>query len=58
MRWFSHVQRRLTNAPVRRVELINLEQVKRLKGRLKKTLMEVIRQDIKGKSLNESLLLV
>ena len=32
LRWFSHVRRRPTNAPVRRVEHINLGQVKRAQG--------------------------
>ena len=48
---------RPTDASVRRVECIKLEQVKRAQGRLKKTWMEVIRQDIKAKGLNESILL-
>jgi len=37
LRWFRHVRCRPTNAPIRRAELINLGQVKRAKGRLKKT---------------------
>ena len=37
LRWFGHVRRRPTDASVHRVELINLGQVKRAKGRLKKT---------------------
>jgi len=48
LRWFGHVRRKPTNAPVRRVERINLGQVKRAQGRSKKTWMEVIRQDIRG----------
>ena len=43
LRWFGHVRRRPTDAPVRRVERINLGQVKREHGRPKKTWMEVIR---------------
>ena len=42
LRYFSHVRCRLTNAPIRQVELINLGQVKRAKGGPKKTWMEVI----------------
>jgi len=41
---------------VRRVEL-NLGQVKRAKGRSKRTSMEVIRQDIDAKGLNEGIVL-
>jgi len=36
LQWFGHVRRRSTNALVRRVELINLGEVKRAKGRSKK----------------------
>jgi len=36
LRWFGHVQRIPTDAPVRRVERIKLGQVKRAQGRLKK----------------------
>ena len=57
LRWFDHVRRRPTNAPVRRVERINLGQVKRAQGRLKKTWMEVIRQDMEAKGLSEGILL-
>ena len=46
LRWFGHVRRRPTDTPVRRVERINLGQVKRAQGRSKKTWMKVIRQDI------------
>ena len=42
LRWFDHVQSRLTDVPVRRVERIKLGQVKRVQGRPKKTWMEVI----------------
>ena len=55
--WFGHVQRRPTDAPVRRVERIKLGQVKRAQGRPKKMWMEVIRQDIESKGLNEGILL-
>jgi len=45
LRWFCHVRRRPTDAPVQRVEHINLGQVKRAQWRPKKTWMEVIRQE-------------
>jgi len=57
LRWFGHVRCRRTDAPVRRVERINLEQVKRAHGRPKKIWMEVIRQDIEAKGLSEGILL-
>ena len=46
-----------TGVSVRRVERINLGQVKRAQGRPKKTWMEVIRQDIEAKCLSEGILL-
>ena len=42
LRWYCHVRRRPTDAPVQRVECINLGQVKRAQGRPKKTWIEVI----------------
>ena len=51
------MRRRPADAPVRRVERIKLGQVKRAQGRPKKTWMEVMRQDIKGKGFNEGILL-
>ena len=57
LRWFGHMRRRPTDAPVRRVERIKLGQVKRAQGRPKKTWMEVIRQDIEAKVLSENILL-
>ena len=57
LRWFGHVRRRPTDALVRRVEHINLGQVKRAQGRPKKTWMEVIRQDIEAKGPSEGILL-
>ena len=57
LRWFGHVRRRPTDAPVRRVKRIKLGQVKRAQGRPKKTWIEVIRQDIKAKDFSEEILL-
>ena len=45
------------DASVRRVERINLGQVKRPQGRPKKSWMDIIRQDIEAKCLNEGILL-
>ena len=57
LRWFGHVRRRPIDAPVRRVERIKLGQVKRAQGRPQKTWMDIIRQDIEAKGLNEGILL-
>ena len=56
LRWFGHVRRTRTDVPVQRVECFKLEQVKRVRGRPKKTWMEVIRQDIEAKGLSEGIL--
>ena len=37
LRWFGHVRRRPIDASVRRVEKINIEQGKKLRGRPKMT---------------------
>jgi len=57
LRWFGHVRSRLTDAPVQRVERINLGQVKRAQERPKKTWIEVIRQDMEAKGISEGILL-
>ena len=49
LRWFDHVRRKPTDAPIRRVERIKLGQVKRAQGRAKKVWMKLIRQDIETK---------
>jgi len=51
------VRHRPTDALVQRVERIKLGQVKKAQGRLKKTWMEVIRQNIEAKGLSEGILL-
>ena len=56
LRWLDHVRRRPTDTPVRRVEHINLRQVKRAQGDTEEN-MEVIRQDIEAKGLSEGILL-
>ena len=57
LQWFDHLRRRLTDAPVQRVERIKLRQVKKAHERMKKTWIEVIRQDIEAKGLSEGVLL-
>ena len=47
LRWFGHVKRRSVDAPVRRCEMINIPVGKRGRGRPKKSLDEVIRDDLK-----------
>ena len=55
LRWFGHVKRRSMVAPVRRCELIDVPGGKRGRGRPKKSLDEVIREDFKVVGLTEDL---
>jgi len=55
LRWFGHVKRRSVNAPMRRCARINIPEGKRGRGRLKKSLDEVIGEDLKAVSLMEDL---
>ena len=54
LRWFGYVKRSV-NAPVRRCERINIPRAKRGRGRPKKSLVEVIREDLKVVELTEDL---
>ena len=47
LRWFGHVRRRSVDTLVRRCERINVPEGKRGRGRSKKSLDEVIREDLK-----------
>ena len=53
LRWFGHVKRRSADAPVRRCERINILRGKRGRGRPKKSLDEVIREDLRVVGLTE-----
>jgi len=55
LQWFDHVKRRSMTAPMRRCELIDLSGGKRGRGRPKKSLDEVIRDDLKVVDLSEDL---
>jgi len=55
LRWFGHVKRRSVDAPMRRCEMINIPEGKRARGRLKKSVDEVIREDLRIVSLTENL---
>jgi len=54
LRWFGHVKRSVV-APVRRCERINILEGKRGRGRSKKSLDEVIREDLIVVVLTEDL---
>ena len=55
LRWFDHVKRRNADASVRRCERIKIPRGKRWRGRPKKSLDEVIREDLKVVGLAEDL---
>jgi len=54
LRWFGHVKRSV-DTPVRRCERINIPEGKRGKGRSKKSLDKVIRDDLKVVELADNL---
>ncbi|PHT35990.1 hypothetical protein CQW23_23690 [Capsicum baccatum] len=55
LRWFGHVMRRGTDAPVRRCERLVLDGFKRGKGRPKKYWREVIKYDMEQLQLTEDM---
>ncbi|XP_070022982.1 uncharacterized protein [Nicotiana sylvestris] len=57
LRWFGHLRRRSTDAPVRRYERLTLEGLQRGRGRPKKRWGEVIRQDMVQLQLTENMTL-
>jgi hypothetical protein len=57
LRWFGHVQRRPTDAAVRRVDQLEGEIVRRGRGRPKISWGEVIRKDLIARDLDDSLAL-
>ncbi|KAG5614626.1 hypothetical protein H5410_014450 [Solanum commersonii] len=57
LKWFGHVKRRGTDAPVRRCEGLVVEGTRRGRGRPKKYWGEVIRQDLAQLHLTEDMTL-
>jgi len=55
LRWFGHMKRRSVNAQVRTYERINISEGCRGRGRPKKSLDGVIREDLKVVGLTEDL---
>jgi len=55
LRWFGHVKRRSVVAPVRRCEMIVPPSGKRGRGRPKKSLKEVVREDLRVAGLTEDM---
>jgi len=54
LRWFGHVKRRSVDAPVRSCERINTPAGRRGRGQPKKSLDEVIRDDLKVVGLTKN----
>ena len=46
LRWFGHIQRRPTNASVRKSDVIHIEGNARGRGRPKVTWIEIIKKDL------------
>ena len=55
LKWFGRVKKRSADAPVRRCERINIPRGKRRKERPKKSLDEVIIEDLKVVGLTENM---
>ena len=55
VRWFGHVKKRSVDTLVRRCERINIPKGRRGMGRQKKSLDEVIRDDLKVVELMEDM---
>jgi len=55
LRWFGHVERRPVDAVVRRVDQMEESQVKRGRGRPRKTIRETIRKDLEVNELDPHL---
>ena len=54
-RWFCHMKRRSMDALIRKYERINIPKSKRGRGRPKKSMEEVIREDLKVVGLIEDM---
>ena len=54
LKWFSHVQMRVINALLRKNEFIQVERIKKGRGRLKITLVETVKKDLSMKEATEN----
>jgi hypothetical protein len=55
LRWFGHVERRPVDVGVRRVDQMEKSQVKRGRGRPKKTIRETIRKNLEVNELDPNM---
>ena len=54
LRWFSHVQMRVINALIRKNEFIQVERIKKDRGRPKISLVEIVNKDMSIKEATEN----
>ena len=55
LRWFGHVERRPVDAVVRRVDQMEESQIKRGRGRPRKTIRETIKKDLEVNELDPNM---
>jgi len=55
LKWFGHVERRLVDAAVRRVDQMEKSQIKRSRRRPRKTVRETIRKDLEIDELDPNM---
>jgi len=55
LRWFGHIERRPVEAVVRRVDQVEESQVRRGRGRPRKTIRETIRKNLEVNELDSNL---
>ncbi|PKA58339.1 ataxia telangiectasia mutated family protein [Apostasia shenzhenica] len=54
LRWFGHINRRSIEAPVRKIELLDLAHVQKGRGRQKKKRQKTIRSDLSYLDLDKN----
>lgn len=55
LRWFGYVQRKTTYAPIKKNGLIQVEEMKKERGRPKITLVDMIKNDISIKGVTKNI---
>ena len=56
LRWFGHIRHRVMDVPVRKIEKIDIERGKILRGKPKMTWVEVVKKDMKLLELKKRML--
>jgi len=55
LRWFGHIERRPVDVVVRRIDQMEDSQIKRGRGRPRKTIRETIKNDLEANKLDPNL---